>query len=95
MKRTMGKLFTLVLLCILAGCSSSKTMYLPDGRLSYMTSCESKGWQRCYLRATKKCQPEKYEVLQRQHENKVLYYRCEKTPPSINPPAPKRPPGRP
>jgi hypothetical protein len=77
-KRSYGTpLCILAFLCIVCGCSSSKRVYLPDGRGAYVTSCESKGWQRCYLRATKKCKPGKYEVLERHYEHKALYYQCE------------------
>jgi hypothetical protein len=60
-----------------AGCSSArKTVYLPDGRGGYMTACDSDGWQKCYRKATKICKPRNYEVLEKQRNPKVMFYRC-------------------
>ena len=68
----------LLAVTLLAGCSSArKTVYLPDGRDGFMTACEDDGWQRCYKKATKICKPRSYEVLEKQRNPKVLFYRCQ------------------
>ena len=67
-------------LTLVAGCSSArKTIYLPDGRAAYMTSCDDDGWQQCYKKATKVCKHHSYEALEKQRYPKVLYYSCKAT----------------
>ena len=66
----------LAMVLVAASCGARKTVYLPDGRGSFMTACDDDGWQKCYKKATKICRPHNYEVLEKQRRPKVLFYSC-------------------
>lgn len=64
--RTLG-----IVLCLLAGCAGSKTLYLPDGRQGHSISCggSAMSWEGCYTKAGDICRSRGYDIISKEGES--------------------------
>lgn len=54
----------------LAGCATSKTVYLPDGRQGHTINCSGGdlSWDMCYKKAGEICQANGYNIIAKEGE---------------------------
>lgn len=60
----------LILMLILAGCTSAEETYMPDGRKGYAINCSShgiivSGWSDCYAEAGNLCGQRGYDIVEK------------------------------
>jgi hypothetical protein len=55
---------------LVAGCATSKTVYLPDGSKGHTVNCDGAAlsWNMCYQKAGQLCKAAGYEIVARQGE---------------------------